>query len=227
MASDKNSHLVAAAKLARKHGVKNFSAVCPLEHNLAWSEDSKSFHEKASDSVNEAASANPKASIFKTNLVFGPETHLIHFLTQCALVGKVPYKNLVAKDARFHYAPVYSGDIAAALDSAKPGVHSLNGPQQLTLREIMDVLEAGTGRTPGSTGGPLIPEFDYLWDFLVGTTSDLNMSRMVAFYEKHPELAEGRGDTETSFREYYEDKSLEEDDFAHPTMTAYKCAHTD
>jgi len=31
MSSDKNSHLVATAKLAKKHGIKNFVAVCPIE----------------------------------------------------------------------------------------------------------------------------------------------------------------------------------------------------
>ena len=46
MSSDKNSHLIAAAKLAKKQGVKNLVAVCPIEHDLAWSEDEKNFFEK-------------------------------------------------------------------------------------------------------------------------------------------------------------------------------------
>lgn len=50
---------------------------------------------------------------------------------------------------------------------------------------------------------------------------------MVEFYEKNPTLAEGRGDTETSFSDYYGGRSLVEEDFAHPTMKAYKCAHID
>ena len=43
MSSDKNIHLQLAAKLAKKHGVPNFVAVCPFEQDLAWSEDDKSF----------------------------------------------------------------------------------------------------------------------------------------------------------------------------------------
>jgi hypothetical protein len=43
MCSDKNSHLQAAAKLTKKHGVKNFVAVCPIEQDYAWTEDAESF----------------------------------------------------------------------------------------------------------------------------------------------------------------------------------------
>ena len=47
LASDKNNHLKAVANLTKKHGIKNFVAVCPFEQELAWSEDDKSFHLKA------------------------------------------------------------------------------------------------------------------------------------------------------------------------------------
>lgn len=49
----------------------------------------------------------------------------------------------------------------------------------------MDTLETGAGRAPGGTGGPLVPAFDYLWDLMVGTTNDVNLSRMVDFYESN------------------------------------------
>jgi hypothetical protein len=44
MSSDKNSHLEVSSKLTKKHGVKNFVAICPIEHDLAWSEDEKDFY---------------------------------------------------------------------------------------------------------------------------------------------------------------------------------------
>jgi hypothetical protein len=81
MASDKNSHLVAVAKLAKKHGINNLVAVCPFEHDLAWSEDNKSYFEKVEEAENEAMEANTNMTILRPNLAFGPETHLIHFLT--------------------------------------------------------------------------------------------------------------------------------------------------
>lgn len=56
-------------------------AVCPFEHDLAWSEDDKSYFEKVQDAEAEALQANSNLTILKPNLAFGPETHLIHFLT--------------------------------------------------------------------------------------------------------------------------------------------------
>lgn len=187
MSSDKNSHLQAAAKLARKHGVNNFVAVCPFEHDLAWSEDSETFYQKAVDAEQAALQAHSGLTILRPNLAFGNQSHLIHFLAQCAIVGKVPYKNLVSADNHFQYAPVHTNDIASALGEAlsqnRPGRFSLAGPEKMTLRQIMDVLERSAGRNEGSVKGPLIPTLDWFWDFFVGTTSDLNMSRMVSFYE--------------------------------------------
>jgi hypothetical protein len=40
MSGDKNNFLVATATLAKNHGVKNTVAVCPIEHDLASSEES-------------------------------------------------------------------------------------------------------------------------------------------------------------------------------------------
>lgn len=42
MCSDKNSHLQAVAKIAAKQG-NNLVAVCPIESDLAWSEDEQTF----------------------------------------------------------------------------------------------------------------------------------------------------------------------------------------
>ena len=37
--SDKNNFIQVTARLAKKHGVEKLVAVCPLEHELFWSED--------------------------------------------------------------------------------------------------------------------------------------------------------------------------------------------
>ena len=133
MSSDKNSHLVAAAKLAKKHGINNFVAVCPFEHDLAYSEDSQSYYDKVQEAENQALQANPNMTILRTNLAFGPQTHLIHFLTQCAIVGKCPYKNLLSPKNQFEYSPIHTDDIATAmreaLSSSRPGRFNLNGPE--------------------------------------------------------------------------------------------------
>jgi hypothetical protein len=49
MSSDKNSHLQAVSKITKKLGVKNTVAVCPIELDLAWSEDKSSFYWKAEE----------------------------------------------------------------------------------------------------------------------------------------------------------------------------------
>lgn len=39
MSACKNNFLVATAKLAKRHGIANSVAVCPIEHDFAYSED--------------------------------------------------------------------------------------------------------------------------------------------------------------------------------------------
>lgn len=43
MTSDKNNSLEATAKIASKLGVKSMTAVCPVEHDMAWSESSNTW----------------------------------------------------------------------------------------------------------------------------------------------------------------------------------------
>ena len=41
MTAEKNNVLKATAKLSKSHGVENLVAVCPLEHEMYYSEDSR------------------------------------------------------------------------------------------------------------------------------------------------------------------------------------------
>ena len=81
MSSDKNTHLQLVSKLAKKHGVSNFTAVCPMEHDLAWAEDNNCFYKQAREAEQAAFDINNDMTVLRTNLVFGPESHLIHFLS--------------------------------------------------------------------------------------------------------------------------------------------------
>lgn len=58
MSSDKNSHLQAVAKLASKQG-NNLVAVCPIESDLAWSEEEQTYIEKTKEAEAAALQANP------------------------------------------------------------------------------------------------------------------------------------------------------------------------
>ena len=81
MTSCKNNFLIGAAKLAKKHGISNMVAVCPVEHDLAYSEDENTWIEKRQEAEAEALSANPKLSVLNTDLVFGDQaSHVIHYM---------------------------------------------------------------------------------------------------------------------------------------------------
>lgn len=238
MSSDKNRYLIAMAKLTKKHGIKNFVALCPLEYDLAWSEDKQSYFEKVKEAEAEAKIANPDMTLLKSNLAFGPQTHLIHFLTQCAIIGKCPYKNLLSPKNTFEFAPIHTDDIARAVGSALDGkhrgeYHTLSGSQKMNLRQIMNALEVAADKSEGSTRGPLLPPFDYVWDFFFGTGSDVNMARMVDFLENNQSLSgELSKNTwsqapQVDFAEYYNSLNVTEEEYAYPTMAAYKCVHLD
>ena len=90
MTSCKNNFLIGSAKLAKKHGVSSMVAVCPVEHDFAYSEDERTWVEKRQDAEADALAANSKLSILNTDLVFGPDaSHVVHYMQQCAMVGKI------------------------------------------------------------------------------------------------------------------------------------------
>ena len=188
MASDKNSHIQKVAQFAKSAGVKNLVGVLPFEHDLAWNEEGAlNFHQQSQEATEAALQANPNATFLRTNLAFGPQSHLVHFLTQCILNGRVPYGNL-AEEQFAEYAPIHTNDIAEAvgfaLNQSQKGIYNLNGNKTLNLNQIRQTLASSAG-TSGDMSTPLVT-LTYFWDLMVGTTSDINMSRMVEFYEQNP-----------------------------------------
>lgn len=101
MTSCKNNFLVGSAKLAKKHGISNMVAVCPVEHDLAYSEDAATWVEKRQAAEGEALAANSNLSIINTDLVFGNDSsHIVHYMQQCAMVGKIQ-KPFLSENAAF------------------------------------------------------------------------------------------------------------------------------
>ena len=101
MTSCKNNFLVGTAKLAKKHGISNMVAVCPVEHDFAYSEDETTWVEKRQDAEKQALDANSKLSIINTDLVFGEDSsHIVHYMQQCAMVGKI-MKPFLSENALF------------------------------------------------------------------------------------------------------------------------------
>ena len=65
-------------------------AVCPVEHDMAVSEDKHTWIEKRQEAEAKALDSNSKMSILNTDLVFGNDaSHLVHYMHQCAFAGKI------------------------------------------------------------------------------------------------------------------------------------------
>jgi NADH dehydrogenase len=89
-----------------------------------------------------------ESTVFRPSVIFGPDDQ---FLNRFAFLSRLfPVFALPKADARFQ--PVYVGDVVkamlAALDSRDEGGkrYDLCGPQEYTLRELMEFVCAATGR---------------------------------------------------------------------------------
>jgi hypothetical protein len=149
--SDKNSFLQATAKLAKKHGVKKMVAVCPIEHELYWSEDKHTPLEVRDESQQKALQSNDRMTILNTNIVYGRDSYLAHYITQCAADGKI--NKAIGGSTKYQYKPVHSEDLAKAVqtalahtDEVKGKKFSVNGQQSVSLNELLHFAERAVGR---------------------------------------------------------------------------------
>lgn len=132
------------------------------------------------------------------------------------------------------YAPIHTDDVAkavgSALDGSSSGSFVLAGNEKATLRGIVDLIEESAGRNVGGTSGSAI-SLDYIYDFLYGTTPDLNMSRIAEFFEENLDLADGlstntwRESAEVSMSAHYRATQLGQNDLPFPEN--YKGLHLD
>ena len=57
-------------------------AVCPVEHDFAYSESEKSFVEQRAEAEGKALEANKNLTLLRPNLVYGDQaTQMVHFMT--------------------------------------------------------------------------------------------------------------------------------------------------
>jgi len=119
MTSCKNNTLVAAANIAKKLGVENMVAVCPVEHDMAFSDDAQSWISKRQEAEQKALSNNSKMSVLNSDLVFSNDaTHLVHYMHQCAFAGKIQ-GSFLSEGSKFR--PVHSSDLTSAIQSSMDG----------------------------------------------------------------------------------------------------------
>jgi NADH dehydrogenase len=89
-----------------------------------------------------------EATVFRPSVIFGPEDRFLNLFARLAAL--TPVLALASPEARFQ--PVYVGDVVQAMLAALEGRDSggkrydLCGPQEYTLRELMEFVCAVTGR---------------------------------------------------------------------------------
>ena len=78
LVADKNDFLVGTAKLAKKHGLESVVAVCPVEHDMAFTEEiNKSWVQVRQEAELKALEQSKNLTILNTDLVFAEQpTHL-------------------------------------------------------------------------------------------------------------------------------------------------------
>lgn len=136
----------AAAKAAREAGAKTFV------HTSAIGADRKYWAKYArTKAAGEAAvlAEFPGAVILRPSLVFGSEDQLFNRFASMARFS--PFLPLIG-GGKTRFQPVYVGDVAAAIAAAcagkgkARGIYELGGPEIVTFRQILDLVQEWSGR---------------------------------------------------------------------------------
>ena len=119
------------------------SAIGADENSPSRYARSKAAGEKA------VLAAVPSATILRPSVVFGPEDQFTNRFA--AMAPMLPFLPLIGGGVT-RLQPVYVGDVATAVANAVDGktasgaTYELGGPEVLTMREIMEIILAITGR---------------------------------------------------------------------------------
>jgi len=137
----------AAARAAREAGAKAFV------HVSAIGADRKYWARYArTKAAGEAAvlAEFPSAVILRPSLVFGPEDQLFN---RFAAMARWPFLPLpLIGGGKTEFQPVYVGDVAAAIAAACAGkarprtIYELGGPQIVSFRQLLDMVQEWSGR---------------------------------------------------------------------------------
>jgi hypothetical protein len=190
MAIDKNTYLLGAAQLAQNLGIKKMTAVCPVEHDFAYSEDEKSWTQYRIEAEQKALQLNKNLTILNTDLVFGSNpSHLLHFAAQKVAAGTAPecFHSELAKFKPLHDADLYSA-VNHAMQSSSTGQFAVRGKDEVSMKQMLNMIETASGKGENTTGKP----FAYspgLWveEFFFGMTINRNMASLVEYAEAHPD----------------------------------------
>ena len=168
---------------------------------MANSDDAQSWIEKRKEAEQNALSANSQMSILNTDLVYGKDaSHLVHYMNQVVMAGGKIKAPFLSDDAKFK--PVHQGDLTnavnTALQSGRSGQFALRGSTEVSVRELLNLVESSCGVEPGKTKArfeiPLLPVTRILEEFLVGMAADTNMAEMLAHFAENSSDAPVTGD---------------------------------
>jgi len=136
----------AAAAAAREAGAKTFVHVSAIGADRQyWAKYART------KAAGEAAvlAEFPGAIILRPSLVFGPEDQLFNRFAAMARLS--PFLPLIG-GGKTRFQPVYVGDVAAAIAAACAGkgkprtIYELGGPDIVTFRQLLDLVQEWSGR---------------------------------------------------------------------------------
>lgn len=178
-------------------------------------------------------------SVLNTDLVYGSDaTHLVHYMHQCAIAGKI---NAAFHDDSAKFMPVHHADltraVSKAMESGSKGQFALRGSSEVTIRELLSLIENSCGIEEGKTGArfemPILPLTRMLEEFLVGTAADTNMAEMITHFSENQGEKAVNGESfweaagvsqEADLRQFFNTHRVSEEDehLLLPTFGGYK-----
>ena len=234
MTHDKNDVLKRTAISCSRVGAGNLIAVCPVELDLHYSEDKQTAVEKRNEAEHEALAAFENTALLRSNVVFGAETHLLHYLTQCAFAGRVPKGLGGASSFSFH--PVHSDDLATCITTATERMSEakgqrwcVSGSEGVTVADMMVACEKAAGKSTAKLVGNMGIS-DLVEEWFAGIAHDKNLAKMAQWYEStRPNLHENDFmanfgvESTQGFSDYYAGLGrVREEDYLYPLFSSYK-----
>lgn len=234
MTHDKNDYLKRTAISCQKVGAGNLVAVCPIELDMHYSEDKQSSIEKRDEAEHEALAAFENTALLRPNVVFGSDSHLMHYLIQSAFAGRVP-KSIGGANS-YSFNPVHTDDLTTCITTAiekmseaKGQRWSVNGAEPHTGADLLVACEKAAGKANTKLVSHL-GLTDLVEEWFAGIAHDKNLAKMVQWYENNrPNMKDNdfmaAFDVEPTqgFAEHFAGLGrVREEDYLHPLFSSYK-----
>ena len=237
MTVEKNVFLHGTAKIAQKLGVKKLTAVCPVEHDFCYNEDEKTWVQHRQEAEQKALQDNSTLAILNTDIIYGKKpSHLLHYAAQKVAKGTAPlaFHSELAK-----FKPLHDGDLFIAVNhsmqSSLSGQFSVRGNSELSMKEMLTLIETASGKGENTTGKPFpYSPMLFVEEFLHGMTIDRNMECLLEHMDQHPEenLVPGEdfwshiaSQPQSDVRSFYAANKVDHESLELPSTGDYKMPH--